>query len=232
MDSSHGLHLSQLCPFLYIFIFIYIFITYIPIHITYSSLVAISFGFMLQFRTMIWDFSYFCYVILWSYIFTCRQCLRPCYRLWNCCVSLSFNKILVFLIIASLTYRLLKYSRGFSRYNIAFNLQLNSGVVRGHLCNISILYLKKYYFICVREPECAHATGVGGQRTTFGSWLSLCTIWIVGIQLRSSGSVTNTFTHLAIFSVSSVTMNVGKLHVGCHMLSGKLGFSFWRILFY
>lgn len=223
MDSSHGLHLSQLCPFLYIFIFIYIFITYIPIHITYSSLVAISFGFMLQFRTMIWDFSYFCYVILWSYIFTCRQCLRPCYRLWNCCVSLSFNKILVFLIIASLTYRLLKYSRGFSRYNIA---------VRGHLCNISILYLKKYYFICVREPECAHATRVGGQRTTFGSWLSLCAIWIVGIQLRSSGSVTNTFTHLAIFPVSSVTMNIDKLHVGCHMLSGKLGFSFWRILFY
>lgn len=90
-----------------------------------------------------------------------------------------------------LTCRLVKYSRGFSRYNIAVNLQLNSGVVRGHISNISILYLKNI-ILYVGESKSVHMPQeCGGQRTAFGSWLSLCTIWIVGIQLQSSGSMTN-----------------------------------------
>lgn len=41
---------------------------------------------------------------------------------------------------------------------------------------------------CMNMHMCIHAHTCGGQGTAFGSRLSLSTLWILGIELRSSGS--------------------------------------------
>lgn len=52
-------------------------------------------------------------------------------------------------------------------------------------------FLLRLLIVCVCLPMC------GGQRTTHGSQFSLASMYISGIELRSSGLAASAFTHQA-----------------------------------